>query len=36
MNEIYTAYKKPRNGKRYKPLITALDNLGNEENSEDK
>ena len=36
VNEINTAYKKHRNGKRYKPLIIALDNLGNEENSEEK
>ena len=36
VNEINTAYKKRRNGKRYKLLITALDNLGNEENSEEK
>ena len=36
VNEINTAYKKHRNGKRYKPLITALDNLRNEDNSEKK
>ena len=36
MNEINTAYKKCRNGKRYKPLRTALDTLGDEKNSQDK